>query len=38
VACSADNYLAIVDLKSLEVTGRLDVGGVPDGLAWAVRP
>ena len=37
VACSADNYLAIVDLKSLEVTGRLDVGGVPDGLAWAVR-
>jgi len=38
VACSADNYLAIVDLKSLEVTGRMDVGGVPDGLAWAVRP
>ena len=37
VACSADNYLAIVDLKTLEVTGRLDVGGVPDGLAWAER-
>ena len=38
VACSADNYIAIIDLKSLEVTAKLDVGGVPDGLAWAVRP
>ncbi|HET6256028.1 MAG TPA: YncE family protein [Puia sp.] len=38
VACSADSYIAIVDLKTLEVTGKLDVGGVPDGLAWAVRP
>lgn len=37
VACSADNYVAVVDLKTLEVTNRLDVGGVPDGLAWAVR-
>src|SRR5687768_2393094 len=38
VACSPDNYVAVIDLKTLEVTGRLDVGGVPDGLAWAVRP
>jgi YVTN family beta-propeller protein len=38
VACSADNYIAIVDLKTLSVTGHLDVGGVPDGLAWAIRP
>ena len=38
VACSADNYVAIIDLKTLEITGHLDVGGVPDGLAWAVRP
>jgi YVTN family beta-propeller protein len=37
VACSADNYIAIVDLKTLEVTGKLEVGGVPDGLAWAER-
>jgi len=37
VACSADNYIAIIDLKTLEVTGHLDVGGVPDGLAWAIR-
>jgi YVTN family beta-propeller protein len=35
VACSADNNIAIVDLKTLEVTGHLDVGGTPDGLAWA---
>ena len=38
VACSADNYVAVIDLKTLEVTGHLDVGGVPDGLAWAVQP
>ena len=38
VACSADNYIAVIDLKTLEVTGHLDVGGVPDGLAWAIRP
>jgi DNA-binding beta-propeller fold protein YncE len=38
VACTPDNYIAIVDLKTLAVTGHLDVGGEPDGLAWAVRP
>jgi YVTN family beta-propeller protein len=37
VACSPDNYIAVVDLKTLEVTGHIDVGGTPDGLAWAVR-
>jgi YVTN family beta-propeller protein len=37
VACSPDNYIAIVDLKSFEVSGHLDVGGEPDGLAWASR-
>ncbi len=37
VACSADNYVAVIDLKTLEVTSHLDVGGVPDGLAWAIR-
>ena len=35
VACSPDNYIAIVDLKSFRVTGHLDVGGEPDGMAWA---
>ena len=38
VACSPDNYVAIIDLKTLEVTRHIDVGGVPDGLAWAVKP
>jgi len=38
IACSADNYIAVIDLKTLEVTSHLDVGGVPDGLAWASRP
>ena len=37
VACSADNYVAVIDLKTLEITSHLDVGGVPDGLAWAIR-
>ena len=38
VACSADNYIAVLDLKTLQVTGHVDVGGVPDGLAWADLP
>jgi YVTN family beta-propeller protein len=38
VACTPDNYVAIVDLKTLQVTGKIDVGIEPDGLAWAVRP
>jgi DNA-binding beta-propeller fold protein YncE len=37
VACTPDSYVAIVDLKSLEVTGHIDAGKQPDGLAWAVR-
>jgi DNA-binding beta-propeller fold protein YncE len=37
VACTPDDYVAIVDLKSLEVTGRIEAGKQPDGLAWAVR-
>ena len=37
VACSADGYIAVVDLKNLEVIHQFDVGGVPDGLAWAIR-
>jgi YVTN family beta-propeller protein len=37
VACSPDNYIAVVDLKTLHVSAHLDVGGEPDGMAWAVR-
>jgi YVTN family beta-propeller protein len=38
ISCGPDNYVAVLDLKALEVTGHIDVGGEPDGLAWAVRP
>jgi DNA-binding beta-propeller fold protein YncE len=34
VACTPDNYVALIDLKSMEVTGHLDAGKQPDGLAW----
>lgn len=37
VACSDENYVAVIDLKTLDVVGRLKVGGNPDGMAWAVR-
>jgi len=37
VACTPDDYVTIVDLKTLDVTGRIDAGRQPDGLAWAVR-
>ncbi len=37
VACTPDDYVAIIDLKSLEVTGHLDAGKQPDGMAWATR-
>lgn len=36
IACTPDNYIAVLDLKTFEVTGHIDVGG-PDGLAWAER-
>ena len=38
VACSPDNYIVTIDLKTLSVTGHINVGEEPDGLAWAVRP
>jgi len=38
IACSPDNNVAVVDLKTLEIVGRVDGGDEPDGLAWAVRP
>jgi YVTN family beta-propeller protein len=38
VGCSPDNYVAVVDLKKMEMIGRIDVGGTPDGLAWATKP
>jgi DNA-binding beta-propeller fold protein YncE len=37
IGCTPDDYVAIVNLKTLEVTGHIDVGKQPDGLAWAIR-
>ena len=37
VAFSPDNYVAVIDLKTLSLVGRIDPGGNPDGMAWAVR-
>jgi len=37
IGCTADNYVAVVDLKTLQVSTHIDVKGA-DGLAWAVRP
>jgi DNA-binding beta-propeller fold protein YncE len=36
VACGRDGYVAVIDLKTLEMTGRIDIPS-PDGLAWAVE-
>jgi YVTN family beta-propeller protein len=36
VACTPDGYVAVIDLKSLEVAGHIDAGEQPDGLAWVV--
>lgn len=37
VAVSPDGEVAVVDLKTLSMTGRIATGKGPDGLAWAVR-
>jgi YVTN family beta-propeller protein len=37
VAVSSADKVAVVDLKTLEVTGQFSPGKQPDGLAWAVR-
>jgi YVTN family beta-propeller protein len=37
VSCTPDNYVAVIDLKMLEVAGHIDTGRQPDGLAWVVR-
>jgi DNA-binding beta-propeller fold protein YncE len=36
VGCTPDNYVAVIDLKTLEMIAHINIGG-PDGLAWAVR-
>jgi len=38
VSCTPDDYIVVIDLKTLEITGRIEAGRQPDGLAWVVRP
>ena len=35
VAFAQDGFVAVVDLKTLEVVGKVEAGPNPDGLAWA---
>jgi len=35
VACSPDDYVAVIDLKTLTVSAKIEAGHEPDGLAWA---
>ena len=35
VAVNGENYVAIIDLKTLAETGRISTGKGPDGMAWA---
>jgi YVTN family beta-propeller protein len=37
VACTPDDYVAVIDLHSLAVAGHIQAGGEPDGMAWAIR-
>jgi YVTN family beta-propeller protein len=34
VACSGENHIAVVDLKTLTITKTIATGGSPDGMAW----
>jgi YVTN family beta-propeller protein len=34
VAATNDNYVAVVDLKTLEVTSHISTGNGPDGMDW----
>jgi hypothetical protein len=29
--------VAVIDLKTLTMVGKIDAGGNPDGMAWAVQ-
>ena len=37
VAFAEDGFVAVLDLKTLEVVGKVEAGANPDGLAWASR-
>ena len=35
IACTPDNYIAVIDLSNWRVTRHIDIGGRPDGLIFA---
>ena len=37
VAVTGDDFVAVIDLKTFELSGRIQPGTGPDGMAWAVR-
>jgi YVTN family beta-propeller protein len=37
VACTPDDYVAVIDLKTMDVVGKIDAGGEPDGMACAIK-
>jgi YVTN family beta-propeller protein len=37
VAVSRGNYVAVINLQTLEMSGRIQTGKGPDGMAWAIR-
>jgi YVTN family beta-propeller protein len=37
LAVSRGNYVLVIDLKALRISGRIQTGKGPDGMAWAVR-
>ena len=37
VAFGPDGFVAVIDLKTLTLVGKIDAGGNPDGMAWAVQ-
>ena len=36
-SCSRDGYVAVIDLKTMSMIGKIDAGPTPDGLTWMVR-
>jgi YVTN family beta-propeller protein len=37
VSVGSKNFVAVIDTRTLTMTGRIESGPGPDGLAWAVQ-
>ncbi|WP_263385140.1 YncE family protein [Granulicella arctica] len=38
IACGQANYVAVIDLHTFTLSGKINAGGEPDGMAWASHP